>query len=233
VVACLCADGGRLPMFWIDHERPRYRVTRASRERVQLSPGVGGMSTAKMLEWAERYKDDFRPDSILVLDRLAAHLNGEVREVLADAGIAVRPLPAKGALLLSPLDNGLFSEFNRHFIESKGRRPVDERWRKWNAACDAYDAVPASHVRTYFRDCGMDSSDNLSAVRERFLVRSGQLLGEDGEELVNTFEKWAVGVLDVPGTNRLRRFTTGRPSQLPDTSLDGSYWLNWGGHHGF
>ena len=49
-------------------------------------------------------------DSVLVLDQLRAHLNAEVNETLADAGVDVRPMPAKGALLLSPLDNGF-----RHF----------------------------------------------------------------------------------------------------------------------
>ena len=78
-----------------------------------------------MIERAERYKDDFRPDSVLVLDRLRAHLNAEVEEVLSDAGIAIRPLPPNGALLLSPLDNGFFSEFSHCFAESLGRRPEE------------------------------------------------------------------------------------------------------------
>ena len=229
-MACICGDGSRLPMFWIGHEQPRYRIQRVSRSRVLASAGVAGMSAAKMVEWAETYKDDFRPDSVLVLDRLRAHLNAEVQEVLSDAGIAIRPLPAKGALLLSPLDNGFFSEFTHRFAESMTRRPADEQWRKWNAACEAYLAVPASHIEAYFHACGLIGRESLQAVRHRFLSRQGSLADSEHEELLSTFEKWSTGVLHIPGTNRLRRFELGRPMQLPDAALNGSYWLNWGTH---
>ena len=188
------------------------------------------MSTAGMVEWAETYQNDFRPDSVLVLDRLGAHLNAEVREVLSDAGIAIRPLPPKGALLLSPLDNGFFADFNNIFVESMARRPVDEQWRKWNAACEAYQAVPACNIEVYFRKCGLIGRGSLRAVRDNFLSRQGSFAGTDQEELLNTFEKWSIGEMHITGTNRLRKFELGRPLQLPDAALNGSYWMNWGTH---
>jgi len=48
---------------------------------------------------------------------------------------------------------------------------------------------------------------------------------------VSAFEcvrNWSVGTINIPGNNRLRRFTLGRPTQLPDFTLDGLFWLNWG-----
>ena len=51
---------------------------------------------------------------------------------------------------------------------------------------------------------------------------------DESEHLLNVFENWSISTVHIPETNRLRRFNLGRPTQLPDSALDGSYWLNWG-----
>jgi len=133
-------------MFWIEHKRAQYRRDPITGAVTQVSRGVAGMSTNHMLEWVEKYKDDFTPDSFLLFDNLRSHVNEDVQNALRDAGITPRPFPVKGALLLSPLDNGFFSEYSQIFKTNLQERPPDQKWRKWNAACYAYDHVPSHHV---------------------------------------------------------------------------------------
>jgi len=73
--------------------------------------------------------------------------------------------------------------------------------------------------------------ETLQTIRDRFLARSGHLVSDENEEILNLFEKWSNGQLTVEGSNHLRKFTIERPKQLSCTALNGGYWLNWGSHH--
>ena len=229
-MACINGAGDKLPLFWIQHERPTYKFNRAANERIQTKKGVAGLGLAQMLEWVESYKGDFPADSCLIMDRLASHLNEEVQEGLKEAGIQPLYLPTKGALLLSPLDNGFFGEFHNHYTTALAHHPEGQKDRKYYASTEAYDRVPDPHIQSFFAHCGLIGEETIPALRSRFGSQAGRLVDDQAEELTDLFEKWAIGLVELQDVNRLRRFTAERPVMLDDTNLDGRYWLHWGQH---
>ena len=60
-------------------------------------------------------------------------------------------------------------------------------------------------------------------ISEKLQRSSAQLF--EIAEAKSRFEYLSIGTINIPGTNRLRCFTLGRPTQLPDSSLDVSTGL--------
>lgn len=156
-VATLCADGSKLPLWYIRHQRQR------TRNHQVIHPAIKGMNEALML----RYIDEvcvphMAQGSILYMDNLSSHKTARVRARFLELGIIVRYFPAKTAPDLSPCDNFFFFLMKNNFRRLDRSTPE----LKIAAAHQAYNAVRAESVRSCWRKCGLIVQNNVDVYDE-------------------------------------------------------------------
>ena len=83
-------------------------------------------------------------------------------------------------------------------------------------------------VRNLFINCGLTSKEAPHTLRQRFIdeVRGG--IPEELEDIWDFYDGWLSGSFDVEGATRPRTAPLEKPTQLPDTGLNGVYWKIFG-----
>jgi len=146
VVATLCGDGSKLPLYYIQHQRQK------SKKKVITQPAVKGMNGSIMLDYIQKIlAPNLKPGDTLFMDRLSSHLTQPVRLAMNALHINVVYFPAKAAPDLLPCDNFFFHLF-KDIFRKKDRSSI---LLKRKAAFEAYDAVTPSSVRACWRKCGL------------------------------------------------------------------------------
>lgn len=144
-VATLCADGTKLPLWYLRHRRQRTRM------HVVVQTAIKGMNEELMLKYIDEVCSQMPRGSILYMDNLSSHKTPRVRARLVDYGILVRYFPAKAACDLSACDNFFFRLMKNNFRKLDRSTPE----KKELAANQAYNSVTAMSVRACWRKCGL------------------------------------------------------------------------------
>ena len=134
-------------------------------------------------------------------------------------------LPAKTAFLLSPLDMGAIGAFKSNYY----RLDRSTIALKKLAASHAWREVSNESLRNIFLNCGIIGEETLQTIRSRFMKEVVGLIPKEMDELLNYYDAWKSGRIDVEGATRGRGITLEKPQQFPDEEMDGNYWTNYCG----
>lgn len=191
------------------------------------------MTNARMKEYIDHLADYVQEPSLLIMDRLSSHKAGEVIRHISSKKTATGEqllypilLPPKTAFLISPLDMGAISAFKSHFYQLD--RSSIERKRK--AVVQAWAAVSNDTLKNICINCGIVGEETLQSLRTRFMKQVVGVVPEKLEELLDFYDAWKSGLIEVEGATRGRGVTLEIPQQLSEDDLDGNYWRNYGGH---
>lgn len=229
MVATIFGDGSHVPPFFIKSMTANSSYASGRRPK----PGekvVKGMTKEKMLEYADHLDRHVTIPTLLLLDRLSAHLNKEVQEKFASFTCAngskkftLDWFPPKTAFLISPCDMGLFACHKQYFYKlDRSTYPL-----KIFAAKQAWREVSEESVINFFDNCGLIGDWDPQALQQhlRRQVRGG--IPEHLTEVWELYEGWLSGAFTIAGCKPPRRVTFEKPIQLPDGHLDGEYWNDY------
>lgn len=223
-------DGLDIPPFFTLHTYKNASYSSGRRCARDETP-VKGMTNARMLEYVDHVAEYVAEPSLLVMDRLSSHKSGQVIQHItskrsADGEQLLYPilLPAKTAFLISPLDMGAIGAFKSHFYRLD-RSTIDLKRR---AMVQAWDAVSNETLRNICHNCGIVGEEPLQSLRSRFTREVVGIVPEKFEELLDFYDAWKSGLIEVEGATRGRGVTLEIPHQLPEAALDGQYWANFG-----
>lgn len=192
-----------------------------------------GMTTRKMIEYADHLNKFVDEPSVLCMDRLGSHKSKEVIEYIeafrTSSGVQkfkVKLLPPKGAFLVSPLDFGFFGYWKAKYHKYDRSTPQ----LKVFAAGQAWKEVQPDDIRSFFRGCHLLSKDSEEQLRDklRSQVRGG--IPEGLKEVWDKYDGWLSGSYSIDGVWAPRDLPFEEPQQLLECELDGIYWNNWGNH---
>lgn len=225
-------DGVDIPPFFTLHTYKN--ASKASGRRCERGETpVKGMTNARMKEYIDHLADYVQEPSLLIMDRLSSHKAGEVIRHISSKKTATGEqllypilLPPKTAFLISPLDMGAISAFKSHFYQLD--RSSIERKRK--AVVQAWAAVSNDTLKNICINCGIVGEETLQSLRTRFMKQVVGVVPEKLEELLDFYDAWKSGLIEVEGATRGRGVTLEIPQQLSEDDLDGNYWRNYGGH---
>lgn len=191
------------------------------------------MTNARMKEYIDHLADYVQEPSLLIMDRLSSHKAGEVIRHISSKKTATGEqllypilLPPKTAFLISSLDMGAISAFKSHFYQLD--RSSIERKRK--AVVQAWAAVSNDTLKNICINCGIVGEETLQSLRTRFMKQVVGVVPEKLEELLDFYDAWKSGLIEVEGATRGRGVTLEIPQQPSEDDLDGNYWRNYGGH---
>lgn len=229
MVATIFGDGSHVPPFFIKslYANASYASGRRPKPGQRV---VKGMNKDIMLEYADHMDRHVRRPIVLLLDRLSAHLNAEVKAKFesyrcedGSQKFKLKYFPPKSAFLISPCDMGLFSCWKQHFY--KFDRSTFEL--KIFAAKQAWRSVTEDSVCNFFLNCGITGDWDPQALKlhlER-QVRCG--FPENLREVWDFYDGWRSGAYHIEGCSPPRKVTFDKPIQLPEAQLDGKYWNNY------
>lgn len=225
-------DGVDIPPFFTLHTYKN--ASKASGRRCERGETpVKGMTNARMKEYIDHLADYVQEPSLLIMDRLSSHKAGEVIRHISSKKTATGEqllypilLPPKTAFLISPLDMGAISAFKSHFYQLD--RSSIERKRK--AVVQAWAAVSNDTLKNICINCGIVGEETLQSLRTRFMKQVVGVVPEKLEELLDFYDAWKSGLIEVEGATRGRGVTLEIPQQPSEDDLDGNYWRNYGGH---
>ena len=111
---------------------------------------------------------------VLVLDRLSSHLSKDVKIMFEKKGVNFLFLPVKASLLLSPLDRGFFGEFSKKYREENNLTPIWIPDRKFQMAVKVHDEIPHDHIKSFFYNCGLTSTQSMEMIKKNFEREMGR-----------------------------------------------------------
>jgi hypothetical protein len=223
-------DGIDIPQFVIIHTSKM--ASKASKRRCAKDDiPVRGMTNDIMLEYIDHLAKYVKEPSLLIMDRLSSHKSSTVLSHIrfkktTDGESLLIPflLPAKTAFLISPLDMGAIAAFKSHLYKYE-RGTLHEK----KVAMElAWRDVSNESLAKICHNCGIIGEESIETIRQRFLK---EVVGEVPEklgEMLDYYDAWKAGAIDVEGANRGRGVTTERPQQLAAGHLDGVQWVYYG-----
>jgi transposase len=223
-------DGVDIPPFFTLHTYKNASIASGRRCAADQTP-VKGMTTERMMEYVDHVADLVEGTNLLIMDRLSSHKSEMVLNYIRewennDGSKKFIPLliPPKAAFLISPLDMGAISAFKANFYRFE-RSTIDLKKR---AMVQAWDEVSNESLKNIWRNCGLVGKEALESIRERFMKEVVGIVPKEYEELMEFYEAWKNGVIEVSGATRGRGVTLDTPQQLSDGYLSGQYWTNYG-----
>ena len=174
IVVCVRGDGKRMPLFWIEHKRKGQMPTQYS-NIISSEEKIAGMNKKLMFVWAQMALEHMNNGDVLIMDRLSSHLSNELKELFLTKNVRILLLPAKGSLLLSPLDRGFFGQFQKIYptILNKMNKKLKDRKKK--ACIKAHDSIPKENVVKFFKNCGLYCTDTMEEIEKNFKKEMGVL----------------------------------------------------------
>ena len=192
---------------------------------------VKGMTSDRMMEYVDHIADLVEGTNLLIMDRLSSHKSNDVLHYIRewennDGSHKVIPLllPPKSAFLISPLDMGAISAFKANYYRFD-RSTIDS---KKSAMTQAWNEVSNESLKNIWLNCGLVGEESLQSIRERFMKEVVGIVPKEFEELIEFYDAWKSGIIDVEGAHRGRGVTLEIPQQLSDAYLSGKYWTNYG-----
>jgi len=225
-VATLRGDGHKLPGKFILQQT--HNAARASERFVPKSvTPCKGMNIEKMIEYIDEIAVHVRTFSLLIMDKASSHTSSVVlnhirSKTLPDGTQMFEPvlLPAKTSFLISPCDKSFFALFKHHFQW----RPKLSIIHKKNSALAAYQQVSAEAVRSFFRGCGLVTTETMETIRIRLREEVSGHFTRKQRKALRFYRKWIRGRRDVEGSPEVRyRRLAGRIGPN-DSALDGDHW---------
>jgi hypothetical protein len=101
---------------------------------------------------------------------------------------------------------------------------------KQRAMVQAWAAVSNDTLKNICMNCGIAGEESLHSLRNRFTKEAVGAVPEKLEELLDYYDAWKSGLIEVEGATRGRGVTLEIPQQLSDADLDGQYWIKYGGN---
>lgn len=201
MVAVVRGDGVKLPPYLIKGERepnqppPRHRPLR-------------GLTNHSVKPWIAEFMSQVSEPSLLIWDRSLVHISKSTLHEFASyrfedgsRAIHIAYMPPKGALLLSPLATGVFSEFKSHY-KPQGCSTFE---LKKKTVTRAWNRISKASVRKWFQHCGLTGEETLESLRSRFLQEIKGPAGKEYREIREFYNLWFTGKSTVPGAKRARR----------------------------
>jgi hypothetical protein len=223
-------DGVDIPPYFILHSYQNAALSSGRRCPRDQTP-VKGMTSALMKGYIDHVVQYVQEPSLFIMDRLSSHKAGEVlryiRSKLTSTGeqlLIPILLAPKTAFLISPLDMGAIAAFKSHFYKLD-RSTLD---RKKKALSHAWDQVSNDSLRNIYLNCGITGEETLDSLRHRFMSNVVGAVPAELEEVLDYYDSWASGAIDVDGASRGRGVTMETPQQLPEAQLSGRYWTRFG-----
>lgn len=232
MAATLAMDGTYVPPFYIKTQYANASKASGRRPAIGSKP-IKGMTNEKMKEYCDHislYTDD---TVLLVWDRLSSHQSKEVIRYFESKRTSdgrqkfdIMALPPKGAFLISPLDWGFFGYWKNMYY----KRDRSSTELKFLAAKETWKQVSENAIVNFFKATYIIGTQSESELRKllRSQVRSG--IPEELEEVWDFYDGWKSGAFDVDGVSAPRDVPMEKPLQLGESTLNGTYWCNWGGH---
>lgn len=223
-------DGVDIPPFFITHTYKN--ASRGSGRRCDKDEEpVKGMNIPRMKQYIDHISQYVTKTSLLVMDRLSSHTSGQVRRCIESFTLPsgermfyIFLLPAKTAFLISPLDMGAIGAFKSHY-HRLDRSTIQ---KKKYAVSEAWAQVSNDTLRNICLNCGVVGEESIESLRERFLKEVGSVIPEQAAQLLDFYDAWSSGHINIPGANRARKVKLERPLQLDEGNLDGRRWTNYG-----
>ena len=188
------------------------------------------MTSARMIDYIDYISDYVEEPSLLGMDRLSSHTSGAVKghiesklTATGDDKFIPEYLPAKTAFLISPLDMGGISTFKSHYYRMD-RSTLDLKIR---AVYSAWDEVSNESLFNICQNCGVVGEESIDSIRDRFMTEVVGLVPPQHEELLDYYDSWSSGQIDIEGASRGRGVTIEIPQQLEEGHMHGLYWTNY------
>jgi hypothetical protein len=223
-------DGVDIPPFFTLHTYKNASIASGRRCAADQTP-VKGMTSERMIDYVDHVADLVDGTNLLIMDRLSSHKSNEVLHYIRewenkDGSQKFIPLllPPKAAFLISPLDMGAISAFKANFYRFD-RSTIDS---KKSALTQAWNEVTNESLKSIWLNCGLVGEESLDSIRDRFKKEVVGIVPKEYEELIEFYEAWKNGVIDVEGAYLGRGVTLEIPQQLFHSYLSGNYWTNYG-----
>jgi hypothetical protein len=191
------------------------------------------MTIDLMFNYIDHLAEYVEEPSLLLLDRLSSHTSSRVLRYIrskktstGDSLLIPLLLPPKTAFLVSPLDMGAIAAFKSHLYDYE-RNTLDE---KKLAMEQAWREVSNESLKNIWLNCGIVGEEDLETIRGRFMKEVVGEVPEHLEEILDFYDAWKSGTIEVEGAHRGRGVTTERPQQLHEGYLDGVKWTYYGGN---
>ena len=148
-VVALSADGVAHPYF-IPHSPQKTKMINGTKVVVQRK--VSGMGLEQMTQWSSEFSEKFgHPDgTILIMDRLRAHMNEGIKNSLGEKHVKCFYLPPQGAKLASVCDNPFFSVLKSR-LEKMDTSTVEKKKEAFFSLCKEF---PADMIKNFYKHCG-------------------------------------------------------------------------------
>jgi hypothetical protein len=192
---------------------------------------IKGITNERMMEYVDHIADYVEGTNLLIMDRLSSHKSATVLNYIRewendDGSKKFIPLliPPKAAFLLSPLDMGAIAAYKANFYRYD-RSTIDLKKR---AMVNAWDEVSNATLKNIWRNCGLVGKESLTSIHDRFMKEVVGIVPNEYEELMDFYEAWKNGVIEVEGAHRGRGVTMDSPLQLSEGHMSGEYWSNFG-----
>ncbi|KAJ6254730.1 hypothetical protein M0813_12039 [Anaeramoeba flamelloides] len=149
IVACIRADGARIPPMIIEN-RQGY-ISRTS--NICNRQKIGGMNQTFMLDWLNYFKQFVKMNDILILDNLGSHTCKSTKKRAKELNIHLVFLPVGQAIKYSPLDNRFFGNFETEFKTKCTQVLYFSRLWKNRVLSHCYYTVKSSAIINFFKSC--------------------------------------------------------------------------------
>lgn len=93
----------------------------------------------------------------------------------------------------------------------------------------AWDAVSNESIGNICLNCGIVGEESLSSIRKRFLKEVVGVIPTKMTKMMEYYDAWKSGRINVEGADRGRKVTLEIPQHLERETLDGEYWTKFGG----
>lgn len=223
-------DGVDIPPFFTLHTYKNASYASGRRCPSDQTP-TKGITNERMMEYVDHVADHVEGTNLLIMDRLSSHKSATVLNYIRewennDGTKKFIPLmmPPKTAFLISPLDMGGISAFKANFYRYD--RSTIEMKKK--ALFKGWEEVSNDSLKKIWHNCGLIGNESLTSIRERFMKEVVGIVPDEFEKLMEFYETWENGVIEVDGAHRGRGVTVDSPQQLSDGHMSGEYWTNYG-----
>jgi hypothetical protein len=232
MAASLLGDGTWLSPFFVESQYANASYASGRRPEPNQKP-IKGMNINKMKEYIDHIDAQVDEPKVIIWDRLSSHISKEVRDYAhskkcSDGRQKFKTLllPAKAAFLISPCDMGFFGMWKPEYYKyDRSTKPL-----KFSAARDTWKSMDPDKIKNLFINCGLTSKEAPHVLRQRFINEVQCGIPEELEDVWDYYDGWLSGSFEVEGATRPRSAPLTKPTQLPDTGLNGVYWQNFGAH---
>lgn len=223
IVVCIRGDGKIMPLFYIENERQLVSKSQATPTQV-LRRAIKGMGNVQMEEWAEFIAPNIPGGSVVIMDQLRAHKFKNAVSALEARNVRVEYFPAKGSLLLSPLDRGMFGLFENMYRRIIASVEFSIPNRKIEVACHILDCVKKAQIADFFRNCCLIGEWTTRQVRINFQKEMGTAHSKDEQRDIDYYINWKIGAITISGCFSQKKRRPVFPYFLHGDALDGPYW---------